>query len=99
MKKKKIVIGIIVAAIILVLLTPMPPMVFKDGGSKVYKSLTYTVYKYHKLPVILIDENGNSVNGDPGYRDGLRVEIFGIEVFDNYNDRYSEDGEIYLDVR
>ena len=96
MRKREIVIRIVTAVIILVLLTPMPPMRYKDGGSRVYKSLTYTVYKYHKLPVVLCDDNGIPIDGDTGYRKGLRVEVFGIKIFDNYNDLYSENGEVYL---
>ena len=107
MKKKKIIIGIVIALAAVILLTPMPAIVVKDGGSRVYKALTYKVYKYHSLPpIILVDEDGNPVNGDPEYRDGLRglrVEVLGIKVFDNFNDRYRElygdrhfdDGEEY----
>lgn len=93
--KKKIIIGIVIVLAAVILLAPIP-VFYKDGGSKVFKSLTYTVYKYHKLPIVHIDENGNPLSGDSGYRSGLRVEIFGIKVFDNYNDRYSENGEVYL---
>lgn len=70
MKKKIILIIIIVIAIIL--LVPIP-MRLKDGGSIRFQALLYNITKYHKLDVSTKD----------GYVDGMRIEILGIEVFNN----------------
>ena len=70
MKKKIILIIIIVIAIIL--LVPIP-MRLKDGGSIRFQALLYNITKYHKLDVSTKD----------GYVDGIRIEILGVEVFNN----------------
>ena len=70
MKKKIILIIIIVIAIIL--LVPIP-MSLKDGGSIRFQALLYNITKYHKLDVSTKD----------GYVDGIRIEILGVEVFNN----------------
>lgn len=70
MKKKIILIIIIVVAI--VLLVPIP-MRLKDGGSIRFQALLYNITKYHKL----------DVSDKDGYVDGMRIEILGIEVFNN----------------
>ena len=70
MKKKIILIMIIVIAIIL--LVPIP-MRLKDGGSIRFQALLYNITKYHKLDVSTKD----------GYVDGIRIEILGVEVFNN----------------
>lgn len=76
MKKRKIVLCIVIAVVIIISLIPFK-LGIKDGGSVIYRSLTYKVYKYHR---------------GTGERVGTRVEIFGIGVYDNYN----EPGKIYL---
>ena len=70
MKKKIILIIIIVIAIIL--LVPIP-MRLKDGGSIRFQALLYNITKYHKLDVSTKD----------GYVDGIRIEILGVELFNN----------------
>ena len=70
MKKKIILIIIIVISIIL--LVPIP-MRLKDGGSIRFQALLYNITKYHKLDVSTKD----------GYVDGIRIEILGVEVFNN----------------
>ena len=70
MKKKIILIIIIVIAIIL--FVPIP-MRLKDGGSIRFQALLYNITKYHKLDVSTKD----------GYVDGIRIEILGVEVFNN----------------
>lgn len=87
MKKRKIVIGIIIAVVIVILFIPFRLQV-KDG-SVIYKALTYKVYKYHHWHMVL-------EQGDLEIWEGTRVEILGIGVYDDYNDVYSEDGEVFL---
>lgn len=87
MKKRKIVLCIVIAVVIIISLIPFRLQV-KDG-SVIYKALTYKVYKYHHWHMAL-------EQGDVEIWEGTRVEIFGISVYDDYNDVYSEDGEVYL---
>lgn len=70
MKKKIIIVAIII--ILFVLLIPIPRRL-KDGGTIEFKALTYKVAKVHRL-------NNNSENG---YDDGIKIEIFGKEIFSN----------------
>ena len=88
MKKRKIIIWIFIAVVIIILLVPFKLQV-KDG-SVIYKALTYKVYKYHHWHMAL-------EQGDVEIWEGTRVEILGIGVYDDYNDVYSEDGEVYLE--
>lgn len=72
--KKKIIVGIgILLAIIL--LFPIPYHI-KDGGSIEYKAILYSVTDVHAL---------NDLENHPEhpYCEGIRIEILGIEVFDN----------------
>ena len=66
--KKKIII-VIVIIILLILIIPIP-MHLKDGGTVEYKALTYKVSKVHRL-------------FEDGYEDGIIIEIFGIEIYNN----------------
>ncbi len=68
MKKKVIIVSVVV--ILLILLVPIP-FKLKDGGTIEYKSLTYKVSKVHRLLA------------DVGYEDGLIIEAFGIELYNN----------------
>ena len=70
----------------------------RDGGSKVYKALTYKVYKYHRINAVEPYESDDEMiaAGLEPFLKGTRVEILGIGVYDDYNDIYSEDGEVYL---
>ena len=70
MNKKVLIFGVII--VLLVLLIPIPHRL-KDGGTVVYKAITYKVLKVHRL-----DENSET-----GYRDGLIVEILGFKVYNN----------------
>ncbi len=72
MKKKAIIIGVIILA--LLLLVPIP-MHLKDGGSVRYKAMLYTVTDLHRLS---IQEDGTA-----GYEDGLIIEILGMEVYNS----------------
>lgn len=69
--KKKILIIIGVIALIL-LLIPVP-IKLKDGGSVEYTAVLYQVTDVKKL----------NIDSKTGYEEGIIVEIFGIEVFNN----------------
>lgn len=70
MNKKLLILGVII--VLLVLLIPIPHRL-KDGGTVVYKAITYKVLKVHRL-----DENSET-----GYKDGLIIQILGLEVYNN----------------
>ncbi len=70
MKKKTTMIIIVIA--LLILLVPIPNHL-KDGGTVEYKSLTYKISKIHTI-------NHNSKSG---YDDGIIIEIFGKQVYNN----------------
>lgn len=70
MNKKLIILGVII--VLLVLLVPIPHHL-KDGGTIVYKAITYKVLKVHRL----------DLNSETGYREGGIVEILGFEVYNN----------------
>ncbi len=69
--KKKAIRNIIIIIALIVLLFPIK-LRYKDGGTVEYKALVYSVKDYHAI---------HSVEGE--YLEGITVEIFGIEVFDN----------------
>lgn len=71
MKKKKIILILI---IIILMLIPIPTKL-KDGTSTEYKSLLYSITKYHII-------NQDSIKG---YDDGFKIKILGITIYDNIN--------------
>ena len=77
--KKKIVIGIVVF-FMLVLLIPIPLRI-KDGGSVQYKSVLYTVTKYHQLAMETNSEDEELV--DSGHLVGWGIKVLGVEIFNN----------------
>ena len=98
--KKKIIIGIVIVLAAVILLAPMPAIVVRDGGSRVYKALTYKVYKYHKFNAVWSyesDEEMIEAGLEPVLK-GTRVEILGIKIYDDFNDRFKElYGDLYLE--
>lgn len=46
----------------------------KDGGSREYNALTYSVTKLHKM---------NSVESDETFTTGTVIKIFGMEVYNS----------------
>ena len=60
MKKKKIIIFAIIL-ILIIPFVPIPAGSFDDGGSRMYRSLTYTAVAWNRL-YSEVDENGNSDN-------------------------------------
>lgn len=68
--KKKFVLILIVVFMILMLIPQRTTL--KDGGTVVYKSLVYSVYKLHRL-----------TNTEGVVLDGTEIEIFGIMVYKN----------------
>lgn len=75
MKKKKIKIIVCILAAV-VLLVPIPRH-YKDGGTVAYQALAYSVYDVHSLNPDL-----EAMQERP-YVEGIIVEIFGIEIFNN----------------
>lgn len=69
MKKAMRIVCILLAVL---LLFPFP-IQQKDGGTVVYAAALYKVYDVHRA-----DENAAG-----GFREGIVVEILGIEVFNN----------------
>lgn len=67
---------IIFILLALVLFVPIP-MQLKDGGTVVYKAITYEVRDVHSLTSAEEAENGKE------YNEGIIVKIFGMEVFNN----------------
>ena len=53
----------------------------KDDGTKAYRAAIYTVYDVHRI-VAPLDEITDSE-----YIEGIIIEVFGIEVFNNTNPR------------
>ena len=74
---KKIILSIVVVLIIL-LIIPIGIIRLKDGGSTIYKGLIYNITKVHAL----------NENIPGGYEKGLRVEIFGIQIYNKTNRVY-----------
>lgn len=72
-RKAKIYIIVIAVIIILAILLIPNPRYLKDGGTVEYKALLYNITKLHKL----------SEYSPTGYDEGTKIEILGIEV---YND-------------
>ena len=77
MKRKLIVILFIV---LFILLFPFQ-IKMKDDGTKAYRAAIYTVYDVHRI-VAPLDEITDSE-----YIEGIIIEVFGIEVFNNTNPR------------
>ena len=77
MKRKLIVILFIV---LFILLFPFQ-IKMKDGGTKAYRAALYTVYDVRRI-VAPEDETT-----DNEFIEGVIIEVFGIEVFNNTNPR------------
>ncbi len=76
--KKKIIIILIILAIILFF--PIR-QVLNDGGTVQYKSLVYTITKYHKL---------TQVDSNVEYMEGLEIKLLGIKIYSNLKNNQSE---------
>lgn len=74
---KKIILSIVVVLVIL-LIIPIGIIRLKDGGSTIYKGLIYNITKIHAL----------NENIPGGYEKGLRIEIFGIQIYNKTNREY-----------
>ena len=77
MKRKLIAILLIV---LVILLFPFQ-IKMKDGGTKAYRAALYTVYDVHRIV------SSEEEITDNEYIEGIIIEIFGIEVFNNTNPR------------
>ena len=78
--KKKIIIAIAIVVAV-VLLFPIP-LRLKDGGTVKYQAILYSISDVHRLA---------PTDNDVGYEDGIIIEIFGIEVFNNVTPAINED--------
>ncbi len=72
MKKKNIVILIIIV-LLLILLFPIQINRLNDGGTVEYKTLLFSIIKYHKL-----DESA-----EDGYIDGIEIKILDNKIYSN----------------
>ena len=75
---KKAIIAIIISALLL-LLIPIPAKM-KDGGTVHYNAILYDIYDVHR--VTTPDDFNDAIIGNE-YIEGIIVEIFGIQVFNN----------------
>ena len=75
--KKKIIIILIILAIILFF--PIR-LVLNDGGTVQYKSLVYTITKYHKLTLVASNVE---------YMEGLEIKFLGIKIYSNLKNNQS----------
>ena len=78
---KKILI-IIIIVLALVLLVPIP-VHLKDGGSIEYRALLYTITDYHKI----------DLSSEMGYKDGIKIELLGMEVYNNMGEVNTENND------
>ena len=76
MKSKKTIAVIVVIALAIIMLFPIP-LRLKDGGSVEYRALLYTVTDVKRLNPAMEEANGTP------YLEGLTIEILGIEVYNN----------------
>lgn len=65
----------------MLLLIPIPSKM-KDGGTVHYNAILYDVYDIHRLTTP--DDFNDAVIGNE-YIEGIIIEIFGFEVFNNTN--------------
>lgn len=86
-KKSKIIIIVAVAVILLILFVPVR-IVLKDGGSKVYRAVTYEVTRYNRWSVAL-GEDGlpTSIR-----LNGWRIKILGFTLYDD-DERLREESD------
>ena len=74
MKNKMAIAAVIIFFV--VLLFPVRYQL-KDGGTIVYKSLTYSVEKVHSLTLMSEMQKTGKM-----YNEGVRIELFGVEVYE-----------------
>ena len=68
MKKKKVIV--MMTLLLIVLLFPVP-LRMKDGGTVKYQAIIYSISDVHQL------------TEPTGYKEGLIIEILGIEIYNN----------------
>ena len=68
-----------IAAVIIFFVVLLFPVRYqlKDGGTIVYKSLTYSVEKVHSLTLMSEMQKTGKM-----YNEGVRIELFGVEVYE-----------------
>ncbi len=72
---KKILV-VLLSILLLILLFPIP-LHLKDGGTVEYRAILYKISKVHR---IASDED---IEAGQEFYEGIIIEIFGIEVFNN----------------
>ena len=77
MKRKTILISVLI--ILLILLFPIRS-ILKDGGTIEYQSLTYKISKVHRLN---IQNPNDQEEPQKTYDEGIIIEIFGFEIYNN----------------
>ena len=73
MKKKTIMR--ICALLLVILLIPIP-FHLKDGGTVIYRAITYSVEVVHRL--------NPDIDSEQAFLEGTIIKIFGIEVFNSF---------------
>ena len=69
MKKKITILVIVVLAIVAILYIPIPMGMLKDGGTRVYCSLTYKIVDWHCITDDGVYENTQVYWGDDRFKD------------------------------
>ena len=80
---KKLIV-VIYVLLLLVLLIPFPAKM-RDGGTVHYNAILYDIYNMHRIkPVDVLPDNEIH---KAEYIEGIIVEIFGVELFNNTSPR------------
>ncbi len=73
-------IVVVCVLLLLVLLIPFPAQM-KDGGTVHYNAIIYDIYDVHRIKPV--DTPPDAETYETEYIEGIIVEIFGFEVFNN----------------
>lgn len=73
----------LICIVVLVLMLIPKVISYKDGGSKEYRAILYSVTKHH-----MISENSTN-----GYIDGLKIKVLGITLYDNIKNKENKSNE------
>lgn len=77
MKKRIVWLLLLLLAILII---PYPGKL-KDGGTVHYNAILYDVYDVHRIAPV--DPTGSVAAIENDYIEGLIIQIFGVEVFNN----------------
>lgn len=90
--KKKRRRWILFVIALVVVLTPIR-LQYKDGGTKEYKAILYSVTKRHSI-IDKEDKENNLMHY--GFRVGTEIRILGIEIFNNDKDEWYESEPMFV---